>query len=125
MKQGYNKRTGSLVVGTLEVVQGKCGIEGFRNDGTFEHDGNGTDLYWDTAETVVKDGKVVFVDDSGDELTLDEITFEPPDEEYLSKAAPDPVHEATDLLQSIMDQPGQPVDCKRIGEVLAALREIA
>ena len=69
-----NKHNGSPIVATLEVVHGRCGIanDSFTKgpDGSlqFEDDGGGTNLCWDSAETVTDDHGRIFLDRDGEQV---------------------------------------------------------
>lgn len=56
---------------SLESVLGNNGIYDFERDAdgkiTYEHDGNGMDVCWDSAEQVTRDGQGVFLDSDGNE----------------------------------------------------------
>ena len=68
------------IVGTLERVLGTCGLEGATRNAAgklqLEYDGNGTRIDWDSAETVVREGRMVFIDEHGEEVTEDNVTIE-------------------------------------------------
>lgn len=69
---------GQEIVSTLEVLHGTCGVTFERKpDGTVEvdFDGSGTDVDWDSQATVTREGKRVFLDESGNEWTEDQITY--------------------------------------------------
>ena len=73
--------SGSPIVGTLEKLTGvaRCTIHA---DGVRTYDsGEGTEIDWDSQETVVRDGKVIFVDEDGEEWTFDQLTQEQEDED--------------------------------------------
>lgn len=72
MKQ-YLSPTGSPIVGTLERITGRADIQGIHDDGTPEYAGN-TEIFWDDQATVMRDGKLVFLDFDGGEWTFDELT---------------------------------------------------
>lgn len=73
MKQGYVKGTDTRILGTLETVQGVALVQGF-NDGRPEYLGE-TRVYWDTQESIQRDGKVVYLCEDGEEHSIDEIEF--------------------------------------------------
>lgn len=70
--------TGVEIVGTLEMIPGTAIASDFaRNpDGSIsvEYDG-GTDVDWDGQATVTRNGKKVYVDDSGGEWTEDQLVL--------------------------------------------------
>ena len=69
-----NRKTGAAIVASLEVVYGRAGLmaDGFGRDAegkvTYEHDGSGTELEWDSCETAERDGGAVYLDAAGDEV---------------------------------------------------------
>ena len=75
-----NKHTGAQVRGTYERLHGLAEISeySFRRDadGTieFDHEG-GTEIYWDDEITVRQDGKIVYLDVHGAEITQDDIVL--------------------------------------------------
>ena len=78
MAQAFSP-TGGEIIGTLEHMHGVALASDYTRAGdgkiSFEYDG-GTDVNWDGQETVDRDGNRVFVDESGDEWTEDEIRLE-------------------------------------------------
>jgi hypothetical protein len=78
--------TGSGILGTLEIIQGRCDTfrDGFSRaaDGTLEYDhsGNGTEMFWDGAETASKDGESLFLDEDGEEWKESELILTEDDE---------------------------------------------
>ncbi|RWM32589.1 MAG: hypothetical protein EOR77_21400 [Mesorhizobium sp.] len=57
---------GTPIVSTLETIPGSAGIV-FDEDGSWNYDGNGTELDWDGQQTVLRAGQTVFVDENGKE----------------------------------------------------------
>jgi hypothetical protein len=80
----YLSPKGSPIVGTLEIIHGvaNCTIH---SDGTRTYDG-GTDVDWDSQETVVRDGKVIFVDEDGEEWTFDQLKLEDDEDDGIMQA---------------------------------------
>ena len=72
---------GREIVATLEKLIGTCDISDISDDGTPEHDGTGTEVDWDSQETATRDGKVIYLDDGGDEWTFDQLTKQDEDDE--------------------------------------------
>jgi hypothetical protein len=68
---------GTAIEGTLEGVKGKALVEApysRRPDGTFDFEWVGeTKIWWDEQRTIERDGKRVFVDETGDEFTEDQL----------------------------------------------------
>lgn len=62
--------TGVLIVGTKEVLIGRCGVDFERDESgklTWEHDGMGTEGHYDNQETATNEkGETLFFDDVGD-----------------------------------------------------------
>jgi hypothetical protein len=78
---------GTPITGTLERLSGEALVdpESFsrKEDGTLVYDHAGeTVVFWDGQETEKRGGKVVFVDDGGDEWTEDQIVLSE-DENWL------------------------------------------
>ena len=67
------------IVATLETVLGSCGANAaYRQpDGSLvvEYDGSGTDVNWDSQETVTRRGQMVFIDEEGNEVTADQVVL--------------------------------------------------
>lgn len=68
---------GTHIQGTKEQLTGKAVIgyvEGRNPDGTFNFEYVGeTVVWWDEQRTVERDGKRIFVDETGDEFTEDQL----------------------------------------------------
>lgn len=75
---------GHEILGTLEVLQGRASVV-FRRDDQgeveWEHDGRGTELFYDGMQTLTKDGSACFLCEDGDEWTLEECIVEDDEEE--------------------------------------------
>ena len=86
-----NRRTGSPIVGTLETLQASARTleAGFNRDKAgaieFNHEGY-TDVYWNSQQTLTRQGETVFVDEAGDEVVESEIELS--DEEATPFAKP-------------------------------------
>ena len=75
-----NRTTGSEILGTLEVLKGRACQEGDRYrrkpDGELEYESNGYKSvfwFWDDQQTVMQDGKPIYLDEDGNGVTADEI----------------------------------------------------
>jgi len=71
-------------VATCETIPGKAGVYWFVGDDgkpVFDYDGNGTEVFWDDAETD-KDvnAETLFYDDDGKVWPESKITFDPVEE---------------------------------------------
>lgn len=81
-----NRKTKAVIIGTSETIAGTALTldDSFeRNpDGSLEYDHDGeTTVSWDSQTTNTRDGKTLFVDRDGDELTEDDLElFEACDE---------------------------------------------
>lgn len=84
MKQLYTK-SGTRIRGTLEQLKGVAEVLGFEQlpDGTIEPEWEGyTELWWDEQRTVKNaQGKHIYVDEDGDEYTLDELELREDEED--------------------------------------------
>jgi hypothetical protein len=69
----YASPTGSPIIGTSENVLATAYISGINDDGTPEYEG-GSKIHWDTQETSLKDGKIMFTDEAGEDWTFDQLT---------------------------------------------------
>jgi hypothetical protein len=69
---------GAVIKGTSERVYGTARVIGFTYDRKrkcYEPDyEGGTDIYWDSQETILKNGKRIFIDANGDSWTEDQCT---------------------------------------------------
>jgi len=69
-----NKRTGALITGTLEVINGRWGIErdSFCKEPAgklvFDDDGGGIHVLWDSARTARDDHGRIFLDEDGEQV---------------------------------------------------------
>jgi hypothetical protein len=68
----YRAPNGELIIGTAEMVLCTANIDGISDDGMPDYTGD-TDVHWDTQETQTKNGKILFVCESGDEWTFDQL----------------------------------------------------
>lgn len=76
---------GKRILGTLERLEARADIE----DGSFFRDESGemrfewegyTEVFWDSQRTLDRKGKVIFLDDDGDEWTAEQLTLEVADD---------------------------------------------
>jgi hypothetical protein len=79
MGRQFTSPTGSTIKGTVEVVYGCARISDIDENGIPVHTGE-SDIYYDGMETQLKDGKVLFMDQNGEEWTFDQLTAVPDDE---------------------------------------------
>lgn len=68
----YRAPNGSPIVGTAETVLATAWISGIDDEGFPEYSGS-SEIHWDTQETNTRGGKLLFVDDSGEEWTFDQL----------------------------------------------------
>lgn len=74
---------GYEILGTREVLEGRAKVDFFRVDGgelEWEHTGY-TEIFWEGAETMTKDGSTCFLCRNGDEHTFDEFVVEDDEED--------------------------------------------
>lgn len=77
----YISPNGSEILGTLERMSDRAEITGI-DPKTGEPDYEGTtEIFYDDQETVMRGGKIVFLDESGDEWTFDQLTLAEDDDE--------------------------------------------
>jgi hypothetical protein len=79
--------TGSPILGSYEMCPARAEIlpNSFERDPatgelTYDHAG-GSEMFWDAMETVTRNGKVVFLDEDGEEWTEDQIELREEKEE--------------------------------------------
>lgn len=71
----YLSPNGSPIIGTLERLSGRAEISDIDpTTGEPEYSGS-TAIFYDDQETVRRDGKIVFLDDGGDEWTFDQLVL--------------------------------------------------
>lgn len=71
----FKSPTGSLINGTLETVTARCRITGIdpTTGQVLDYTGN-TEVFWDEMKPVTRGGKMVFLDEDGDEWTFDRLS---------------------------------------------------
>lgn len=72
--------TGSPIIGTKELIPGVALVASISETGEPEYEGE-TDVDWDGQRTVKRDGKILFVDDDGEQWTFDQLTKVEDDED--------------------------------------------
>lgn len=85
----YRTPKDTVIIGSLDVCPCRAEIQFFFEDGLPEYEG-GTKMFYDDQRTRQRDGKDLYLDDEGDEWTLDQCTREEIDEDgnlIESKAA--------------------------------------
>jgi len=68
----YTTPDGTEIIGTLERVTARCEIHDIDDEGNPEYAG-GTEIFWDAMEVVERDGKMIFLDETGEEWTFDQL----------------------------------------------------
>lgn len=69
----YKAPNGKRIVGTAETVLATAWISHIDPEtGDPEYEG-GTKIYWDTQETLTRDGKILFVCTGGEEWTFEQL----------------------------------------------------
>lgn len=81
----YKSPTGSLIVGTLETIQGSAQITEITEAGDPVYAGD-TEVFWDSQETVERDGQTVFLDEDGEEWVFGDLTVADEDDDADSAA---------------------------------------
>ncbi|MGO7308821.1 hypothetical protein ACCS91_33740 [Rhizobium ruizarguesonis] len=77
MTHTYRSPNGHEIIGTAEIILATAPISGINADGTPIYTSwASTEVDWDTQETVKRDGKILFVDEEGDEWTFDQLVPE-------------------------------------------------
>ncbi|TDW20460.1 hypothetical protein EV128_12590 [Rhizobium azibense] len=72
MKQ-YQSPNGSSIVGTSDYVLVTAHIKGIHDDGTPDYAGD-SKIDWDSQETQLLEGKLLYIDEDGVEWTFDQLT---------------------------------------------------
>lgn len=73
----YISPTGKQIVGTAEKVLATAWISGIDPETQEPEYEGGTKIYWDTQETLERDGKTLFVCEDGEEWTFDQLVVVP------------------------------------------------
>jgi hypothetical protein len=69
----YKAPNGIEISGTSEILPATALIDSINDDGTPNYAGE-SKLWWDDQKTKTRDGKILFVDESGEEWTFDQLT---------------------------------------------------
>lgn len=73
MKKAFVKDTDIEIVGTLDLIEARADISGFGNgfdDPIWRGDG---EVFWDSRTTQERDGKKLYLDNTGNEYAEDEL----------------------------------------------------
>lgn len=73
MPKQYQSPHGSPIVGTSDTVPVTAFIHGISYDGKPDYQGS-SEVYWDDQKTRTRGGKILFIDEAGDEWTFDQLT---------------------------------------------------
>ncbi|MGO4569981.1 hypothetical protein AB4Z52_34360 [Rhizobium sp. 2YAF20] len=77
----YLSPNGHAIVGTAETILATAWISDIDPEtGEPEHEG-GTKIYWDTQESLQRNGNILFVCEEGEEWTFDQLKAYSPDAE--------------------------------------------
>jgi hypothetical protein len=71
----YRSPNDSVIIGTKELIPGIALISSINEDGTPNYNG-GTDLLWDEQQPDLSSGKMIYVDEDGEEWTFDQLVPE-------------------------------------------------
>lgn len=74
--QAFYSPDGNLIIGTAEKLFGTARIAGVDPATGQPVYSGGTDVDWDSQETLISDGKILFVCDSGFHWTFDQLVAE-------------------------------------------------
>ena len=72
ISQAYVSPTGSPILGTLEHLTGRAEISGIFPTGEPEYEGS-TEVFWDDQRSVLRNDKLVYLDEDGREWTFDQL----------------------------------------------------
>lgn len=70
----YLSPNGDYIIGTSETILAIARISGISTDTEEPEYEGGTEINWNTQETVLREGKVLFVCQGGKEWTFDQLT---------------------------------------------------
>lgn len=68
----YVAPDGTPIVGTLERLIGRAEISGILPSGQPDYEGS-TEVFWNDQQTVLHEGKIVYLDDGGRKWTFDQL----------------------------------------------------
>ncbi|MBC6714768.1 hypothetical protein H9Q09_01030 [Aurantimonas sp. DM33-3] len=77
----FQSPTGSPIVGTMERLSGRANITGIDPETRVPEYAGGTDVFWDEAETVERDGEMVFLDEDGVSWVFSQLVMVPVEEQ--------------------------------------------
>lgn len=77
----YVSPKGSPIIGTLERLTGRAELEGIDPETGEPEYAGGTEIFYDDQTTVTRDGKIVFLDESGEEWTFDQLVLDESDDD--------------------------------------------
>lgn len=76
----YLSPNGSPIIGTLEHLTGRAELDGIDPEtGEPEYSG-GTEIFYDDQRTAERDGKIIFLDEGGEEWTFDQLVLDEAEE---------------------------------------------
>lgn len=71
--QAYYSPNGDLIVGTMERIYATARITGTDAETGMPNYEGGSDIGWDSQVTQIRDGKIVFVCETGEQWTFDQL----------------------------------------------------
>ena len=74
MNQRLKTPNGTFITGTLETVPGEALIAYFEENGEPVYAGE-TKINWDDQKTVWREGSRVYLDEDGEEFTIDQLSW--------------------------------------------------
>ena len=84
----YVTPTGKKIIGNCAVILARAGIDYFDENGEPEYSGD-TEVFWDTQATdETEDAKEKYVDETGEEWTLDQCTLQQIDDDDDDDSVP-------------------------------------
>lgn len=68
----YKSPNGSEIIGTSDMVPATALINGIYDDGTPSYAGS-SNVDWDSQKAKTRDGKILYIDEDGNEWTFDQL----------------------------------------------------
>lgn len=99
MAKAYVSPNGDPITGTMEMLFGRAHLTKIEDDGSPIYSG-GTEIFWDGQTTAItKEGKLIFLDDEGNEWTFDQLLPAPEEEDETRLCDRCDEHHPKDVLE--------------------------
>ena len=80
MSKSYVSPKGDVIVAVLESVPIHAYIKGINDDGSPDYSHENSKTFWDDQDTVMREGKYVYVCEDGEHWTLDQLKVDDSDD---------------------------------------------